>query len=181
LGRAEAEQELLGALESPHPHPAGADSLEHVRVRARSHRQVVLTGEPQCLVVVGLEKETSVVDLEDVDVREVTLEGRRVGNRVHAVKGMREIDQPVLLLDCRHGVGEGEAARDLLTEEQPDHLSLAVRLHLLAQDDDKLVVPGECARLERAAEHVVVGDGDRAEPDRLGVHDQVGRVDGTVV
>jgi hypothetical protein len=43
------------------------------------------------------------------------------------------------------------------------------------------VVPGECACLERTAEHVVVGDGDRAEPDRLGVHDQIGCVDGTVM
>ena len=60
-------------------------------------------------------------------------------------------------------------------EEEADHLALAVGLHLLARDDDQVAVARELDRLERAAEDVVVGDRDRAEPVRLGVVEQVAR------
>ena len=88
--------------------------LQDVRVGARAHRQVVLAGEPERLVVERLEQEPRVVDLEHVDVREVPVERPRVGNRVQAVERMRDVDDPVLLADRRHGVGERKPARDLL-------------------------------------------------------------------
>ena len=152
-----------------------------MRVRARPHRQVVFACKPKRLVVVRIEEETGVVDLENVDVGEVTLKRRRVGDRVHAVEGMRKVDEAALLLDRRHRVDERQAAWNLLAQEQTDHLSLSLRLHLLGGDHDEVVVGCECHRLERAPEHVVVRDGDGAEADRHGVHDQVGGVDRAIV
>ena len=54
-------------------------------------------------------------------------------------------------------------------QEEADHLALAVGLDLLARDHDQVVAARELDRLERAAEDVVIGDGDRAETARLGV------------
>ena len=71
-------------------------------------------------------------------------------------------------------------ARDLALEEEADHLALVVGLDLLARDDDQVAVAREVDRLERAAEDVVVGDRDRAEAFRLGVVDELGRVDRAV-
>ena len=74
-----------------------------------------------------------------------------------------------------------ETARDLPLQEQPDHLALIVRLHLLAGNDDEVALAGVVGGLEGAAEDVVVGDGDRAEALRLGVVDELRRVDAAVV
>ena len=71
LGSAQADQELLGAVERAHPDRAGADAEQHVRVGAGAHRQVVLAGEAQRLVVERLKQQARVVDLEHVDVGEV--------------------------------------------------------------------------------------------------------------
>ena len=109
------------------------------------------------------------------------MERRRVRNRVHAVERVREVDEAALLADRGERVGERHAARDLLLEEEPDHLALAVGLHLLARDDDQVAVARELDRLERAAEDVVVGDRDPAEPDRLRVVDEVPGRDRAVV
>ena len=59
---------------------------------------------------------------------------------------------------------EAHPARDLALQEEADHLALPVGLHLLAGDHDQVAALGVVDRLERAAEDVVVGDGDRAEP-----------------
>ena len=160
-------------MKRAHPQRPGADPLEHVRVGAGAHRQVVLAREAERLVVEALEQEPRVVDLEDVDVGEVPVQRARVGDRVHPVEGVGEVDEPALRADRGDRVGEGQPARDLLLEEEADHLALAVGLHLLAGDHGQLAAAGELGRLERAAEAVVVGDGDRAEPDRLGVVEQV--------
>ena len=80
------------------------------------------------------------------------------------VERVREVDEPALLADRRDRVGERHPARDLLLEEEPDHLALVVGLDLLAGDHDQVAVAGELDGLERAAEDVVVGDRDRAEP-----------------
>ena len=72
-------------------------------------------------------------------------------------------------------------ARDLLLQEEADHLALAVGLDLLAGDDDQLAAARLLDRLERAAEDVVVGDGDRAEALGLRVVEQVVDVDRAVV
>ena len=108
------------------------------------------------------------------------MERRRVGDRVHAVEGVGEEDEPVLLADRRDRVGEGEAPRDLALQEETDHLALAVGLDLLARDHDQVAAPRLVQRLERAAEGVVVGDGDRAESLGLRVVDELGRVDRAV-
>ena len=94
---------------------------------------------------------------------------------------MRDVDDPVLLPDRLDRVGEAHPAGDLLAEEEPDHLALAVGLHLLARDHDQVAIAGELDRLEGAGEDVVVGDRDRAEALLLGVIDQRPRVDRAVV
>ena len=143
--------------------------------------EVVLAGEAERLVVVGLEQEAGVVDLEDVDLAEVPVERGRVGDRVHAVEGMGQVDEPALLADRGDGVGERHAARDLLAQEEADHLALAAGLDLLAGDHDHAAAARALGRLESAAEDVVVGDGDRAEPFRLGVVEQLVHLDRAVV
>src|SRR5205085_822744 len=75
-------------------------------------------------------------------------------------------DETALRLDRGDRVSEREPARDLLLEEEADHLALAVALHLLGGDDRQRAVARELDGLERAAEAVVVGDRDRAETDR---------------
>ena len=72
-------------------------------------------------------------------------------------------------------------ARDLLVQEEPDHLALVVRLHLLAGDHDQVAPARLLDRLEGAAEDVVVGDRDRAEALRLGVVEQLVHLDRAVV
>ena len=152
-----------------------------MRVGAGPHRQVVLPGESQRLVVLRLEDQARVVDLEDVDVGEMAVERRRVGDGVHAVEGVGDVDEPVLLPDRRDRVLEGEPARDLPLEEEADHLALGVGLDLLAGDHDQVAVARLVHRLERAAEGVVVGDRDRAEALGQGVVDELRRVDLAVV
>ena len=108
-----------------------------------------------------------------VDLGEVAVERRRVGDGMHPVERVGKVDEPALLSDRCDRVGEGHAARDLLLQEEPDHLALAVGLDLLAGNDDEVAVARELDRLERAAERVVVGDRDRAEPDLLRVVEQL--------
>ena len=110
-----------------------------------------------------------VVDLEHVDLRQVAVQRHGVGDGVAAVEGVREEDEAALGPDGGDRVVEAEAARDLLAQEEPDHLALALRLHLLARDDGQAAAARELDRLLRSAEHVVVGDRDRSEPDLLGV------------
>ena len=60
---------------------------------------------------------------------------RGVRDRVQPVEGVGEIDDAALLADGGDRLAHGQAARDLLAEEEADHLALAVGLHLLAGDD----------------------------------------------
>jgi len=53
---------------------------------------------------------------------------------MHPVEGVGEVDEAALRPNGGDRVGEREAARDLLLEEEADHLALAVGLHLLAGD-----------------------------------------------
>ena len=100
---------------------------------------------------------------------------RRGRDRVHPVERVRDVDDALLLADRGDRVRERHAAGDLLAEEQADHLAVAVGLHLLARDHDQLAAAGELDRLERAREHVVVGDRDRAEPLVLRVRHEARR------
>src|SRR5205823_3310961 len=70
---------------------------------------------------------------------------------------------------------------DLLGEEEADHLALAGGLDLLAGDDGEVTTACQVDRLLRAAEDVVVGDGDRAEAFELGVVEELGDLDAAVV
>ena len=92
-----------------------------------------------------------------------------------------QVDEAPLLADRRDRIGEVEAARDLALEEQADHLALALGLHLLAGNDDQLAVLRIVGRFERTSEHVVVGDGNRAQALVDGVVDELGRFDAAVV
>ena len=173
LGRAEREQELLRALETAHANRARADALEDVRVGSGALEQAVLAREAQRLVVERVAEEAGVEDLEHVDLGEVAVEGGGIRDRVQAVEGMGEVDEAALLADGRDRVREGHPARDLLLEEEADHLALAVRLHLFARDHDEVSAAGELDPLERAAERVVVGDRDSAQADLLRVVEQL--------
>ena len=73
------------------------------------------------------------------------------------------------------------SARDLLLQEEADHLALVVGLDLLAGDDDEVAAPRELDGFERTSEDVVVGDGDPAEPDPLGMVQQVLGRNGAIV
>ena len=91
------------------------------------------------------------------------MERRRVGDRVQPVEGVREVDEAALRRIAATVSPNDMPARDLLGQEEADHLALAVGLDLLAGDHDQVPAAGELDGLERAAEDVVVGDGDRAE------------------
>src|SRR5439155_2696093 len=96
---AEADEELLGPVEAAHAHGPRPYALEDVRVRARAHGQVVLPSEPERLVVERLAEQARVVDLEYVDVDQVSVKRPRVGNRVEPVEGVGEVDEATLRLD----------------------------------------------------------------------------------
>ena len=100
---------------------------------------------------------------------------------MHPVERVRDVDDAVLRADRGDRLRERHPARDLLRQEEADHLALVVGLDLLARDHDQLAVARELDRLERAAEDVVVRDGDRAEALRLGVVDERLRLDRAVV
>ncbi len=109
------------------------------------------------------------------------MEGRRVRDRVHAVERMRDVDDASLRLDRVDRLSEAHPARDLLVQEEADHLALPVGLHLFAGDHDDVAVTCELGDLESAGEDVVVGDRDRAEPLRLRVVEQERGRDAAVV
>ena len=143
--------------------------------------QPVLAREAERLVVVALEQQPRVVDLEHVDLVQVPVQRRRERDRVHAVERVGEVDDALLLADRGDRLGERHPARDLLAQEEPDHLALVVGLDLLAGNHDQLAPARLLDRLAGAAEDVVVGDRDRAEPLRLGVVEQLVDLDRAVV
>ena len=94
---------------------------------------------------------------------------------------MGEIHEPALIADRRQRVRERHAPRDLLLDKETDHLTLALRLDLLARDDDEVAAAGELDGLQRPCECVVVGDGDRAQTLGLGVVEEVRHGNGAIV
>src|SRR3546814_6643392 len=77
------------------------------------------------------------------------LSSRRRHTRCAVLTGVQTCALPI------YRVGEGHPARNLLLQEQADHLSLALGLHLLAGNHQEAAVASELDRLERAAEDVV--------------------------
>ena len=109
------------------------------------------------------------------------MHGGRERDRVHPVERVREVDDALLLADRGDRLGERHAPRDLLTQEEPDHLALVVRLHLLAGNHDQVAPARPRDRLLGAAEDVVIRDRDRAEAFRLRVVEQLVDLDRAVV
>ena len=116
----------------------------------------------------------------------------RVGDRVPAVEGVGDVDEPALLPDRRQRVRERHAPRDLLVQEEPDHLALALGLHLFAGDHDRAPGRGASSTASCAPANTLwsvtaiapspsasrmveeLGDGDRAVVRPARVHVQVG-------
>ena len=107
---------------------------------------------------------------------------------------MRDVDQAALGADALERLGERQAARHLLVQEEPDDLAVARGLDLRADDDvqRQAALDRARARLDAARDRVVIGDGERAEagcerrveqlvdgrraiPRVLAVHVQVGQ------
>ena len=137
----------------------------HVRVRACAAAQPVLLGEARGGAVVALEPEPGVGGLEDVDRAGVLLEQRARGRRVEAVERVRHVDEAALRADALERLGERQAARDLLVQEQPDDLAVGGGLDLRADDDvqRQAALDRARARLDAARDRVVIGDRERAE------------------
>ena len=79
---------------------------------------------------------------------------------------MGHVHEAALAADLGDRLLQGHPARDLLLDEEADHLALVGGLHLLGHDH--LDPVGPLARLERAGDLVVVGDRDRAQAGALG-------------
>ena len=94
----------------------------------------VLGGEAHGLLVEGADRHARVEDLDRVDV----VEDRRAGARSRGPSACgrtgADVDQPALALDLGDRLLQRQPARDLLLDEQPDHLALAGGLDLLADD-----------------------------------------------
>ena len=130
-----------------------------------------LRGERRGLLVERRERDARVEDLDRVDVLDDLQQVLVVGHGVHPVERVRHVHEPALALDLGDRLLERQPARDLLLDEQADHLALVGGLDLLGDDHLDPVRP--LARLERAGDLVVVGHRDRAEAARLGGLEQL--------
>ena len=143
-------------------------SRRHVGVGAGAAAQPVLLREVLGRAVVALEPEAAVGGLEDVDRAGVLLEQGARGRRVEAIERVRHVDEAALGADALERLGERQAARDLLVQEQPDDLAVLGGLDLGADDDVQRQAALDRARasLDAARDRVVIGDRERAEPCR---------------
>ena len=87
------------------------------------------------LLVERLEGDARVEHLDRVDVVDDVQQVLVVGDGVEAVEGVGDVDQPALALDLGDRLLQRHPARDLLLEEQADHLALVRGLDLLGHDD----------------------------------------------
>ena len=122
-----------------------------------------LPREADGLLVVGGDRDARVEDLDRVDVLDHGEQVLVVGHGVHAVERVRHVDEPALALDLGDRLLEAHPARDLLLDEEADHLALRRGLDLLGDDHLDAVLLRLGARVERAGDLVVVGHRDRAE------------------
>ena len=93
---------------------------------------------------------------------------------------MRDVDEPALLANRGDRLGEGEPAGNLALEEEADHFALIRGLHLFTGNDDDVVAARRVHRLERAAEHVVIGDRDCADSLVFGVVHKLRRINAAI-
>ena len=134
VGVAHRLEELLGPVEIVDPHPHAAQPLGDMAVGARAGDDPVLAREALGLLVEGGQRHPWVEDLEHVDLLDDVDQVLVVGHRVEAVEGVRHVDQPALAADLGDRLRHRHPARDLLLEEEADHLPLLGGLHLLADD-----------------------------------------------
>ena len=105
-----------------------------MRVRARARHQPVLGSEALGLLVERPDRNARIEHLDRIDLIEDRQQVLVVGYRVHAVERVGHVDEPALALDLGDGLGKAQSPGDLLLDEQADHLALARRLDLLADD-----------------------------------------------
>ena len=103
--------------------------------------------------------------LEEVDLAHVLPQERLGGRRVEMVEGVRHRDETALGVDQVERLGERQAARHLLVQEEPDHLAVARGLDLGADDDvqRQAALDGARTRFDATRDRVVIGDRERAE------------------
>ena len=164
VGVAHRLQELLGPVEVVDADHHAPESLGDVAVGAGARDDPVLGGEALGLLVERGQRDPRVEHLEDVDLLDHVEQVLVVGHRVEAVERVRDVDEPALAADLGDRLCHRHPLRDLLLEEQPDHLALLGRLHLLGDDHlDSPHLLRHLARRQRTGDLVVVGDRDRAE------------------
>ena len=139
------------------------EALGDMRVGSGAAHDPVLRREPHRLLVEGADRDPRVEDLDRVDVLDHGEQVLVVGHGVQAVERVRHVDEAALGADRRDRLVERHPARDLLLDEEADHLALVGGLDLLRHDhlDPELGRLG--AGVERAGDLVVVGHRDRAE------------------
>ena len=177
VGVAHRLQELLGPVEVVDADHHAPEALSDVAVGAGARDDPVLGGEALGLLVERGERDPRVEHLEDVDLLDHVEQVLVVGDRVEAVEGVRDVDQPALAADLGDRLCHRHPPRDLLLQEQPDHLALLGRLHLLRHDHPHVApLLRQLARRQRTGDLVVVGDRDRPEPALLrGIQEHVDR------
>ena len=159
-----ASRNSAGPVEVVDPHPHAAQALGDVAVGAGAGDDPVLAGEALGLLVEGGQRHPRVEDLEHVDLLDDVEQVLVVGHRVETVERVGHVDEAALAADLGDRLRHRHPARDLLLEEEADHLALLGGLHLLGDDHlDVAHLLGDPARLERAGDLVVVGDRDRSE------------------
>ena len=102
-------------------------------VRAGARDDPVLGREALGLLVERADRHARVVDLDRVDVLDDRQQVLVVGDRVHAVERVRDVDEAALALDLGDRLRERQPARDLLLDEEADDLALVGGLDLLGR------------------------------------------------
>ena len=134
VGVAHRLEELLGPVEVVDADRHAAEALGDVAVRAGARDDPVLGGEALGLLVERGQRDPRVEHLEDVDLLDHVEQVLVVGHRVQAVERVRDVDQPALAADLGDRLRHRHPPRDLLLDEEADHLALLGRLHLLGDD-----------------------------------------------
>src|SRR5688572_11278491 len=136
-----------------------------MRVAADSSRDVLLLREGRSAHVVAREGLAGIEDLDAVDVLIYALEHRTPDvESAIAAEWVRYRDETALIVDTRDRLFRGQAARDLLLEEETDDLAVPAA-DFLTHDHPKAV--GQLAEPQRALDRVVIGRADDVQPRGL--------------
>src|SRR5687767_738840 len=136
-----------------------------MRVAADGSRDVLFLREGRGAHVVAREGLTGVEDLDAIDVLIDALQHRTPDvERAIAAEWVRHGDETALIVDTRDRLFRGQAARDLLLEEETDDLAVPAT-DFLTDDHPKAV--GQLAEPQRALDRVVIGRADDVQPRGL--------------